>query len=127
MKHEELIKKAEEVSKNAYSEYSKFSVGACVLAKSGKTYLGCNMENASYGLTICAERNAIANAVANGEREILAVAIFSPNMENCFPCGACRQVIFEFQGENPIEIITKKDGKIKIKRINELLPEGFNL
>ncbi len=127
MKHEELIKKAEEVSKNAYSEYSKFSVGACVLAKSGKTYVGCNMENASYGLTICAERNAIANAVANGEREILAVAIFSPNMENCFPCGACRQVIFEFQGENPIEIITKKDGKIKIKRINELLPEGFNL
>ena len=128
-----LLKKAEEASKNAYAPYSDFQVGACVLAKSGKTYIGCNMENASYGLTVCAERNALSNAIVNGEKEILAIAIFSPKMKNCLPCGACRQVIFEFQKEKELEVITQvsnddvNSGSYEIHKISGLLPEGFKL
>ena len=127
MDYELLLKKAKEVSENAYAKYSKFPVGACVLASSGKTYVGCNIENASYGLAICAERNAIANAVANGEKSILAMAIYSPKMENCLPCGACRQVIFEFQKDEDIQIITQVGDSYKIVKINEIFPEGFKL
>ena len=96
MNYEEMMKKAEKVSKNSYSPYSKFAVGACVLASSGKVYTGCNFENSSFGMTICAERNAIGSAIAAGEKEIKAVAIYSPNQEECMPCGACRQWIQEF-------------------------------
>lgn len=127
MDYDILMEKAKEVSKNAYAKYSKFFVGACVLAQSGKTYVGCNLENASYGLAICAERSAISNAVANGEKSISAVAIYSPNMENCLPCGACRQVIFEFQNDKEVEIITQVKDGYKVYKINELLPEGFKL
>ena len=126
MNYEKLLEKAKEVSKNAYSRYSKFSVGACVVAESGKEYLGCNFENASYGLTICAERNAIGSAVAAGEKAIKAVALYSPNSQDCLPCGACRQVIWEFCKDD-VEIITQVDGKPKIRSIKELLPLGFNL
>lgn len=122
-----LLKKAQDVSKNAYAKYSNFAVGACVLAESGNIYVGCNMENSSYGLTICAERSAIANAVANGEKSVLAVAIYSPNMDNCTPCGACRQVIFEFQGSSETEIITKLEDGYKVYKISELLPESFKI
>lgn len=122
-----LLKKAQEVSQNAYAPYSKFFVGACVLGGSGKTYEGCNFENSSYGLAICAERNAIGSAIAKGEKEILAVAIYSPNMENCLPCGACRQVIFEFQKGKNVDIITQVKEGYKIHTINELLPDGFSL
>ena len=127
MDYDILLKKAQEASKNAYAKYSNFFVGACVLAESGKTYVGCNVENASYGLAICAERNAIANAIANGEKSILAVAIYSPNIDNCTPCGACRQMIFEFQKDEEIKVITKTQDGCKIYSINELLPFGFEL
>lgn len=130
MDYNDLLKKAKDASKNAYAPYSKFSVGSCVLTKSGNTYIGCNMENASYGMTICAERNAIANAVTNGDNDIEAIAIYSPNMKNCLPCGACRQVIFEFQKDAEIEIITQSEDNTKgynIHKINELLPGGFKL
>jgi cytidine deaminase len=130
MDYNVLLKKAQEVSKNAYAPYSKFFVGACVLTKCGKTYVGCNVENASYGLTICAERNAIANAIVNGDTDIYAIAIYSPNMKDCLPCGACRQVIFEFQKDKEIEIITENESKsegYKVHKINELLPAGFKL
>ncbi len=125
MDYNNLLEKAKEASKNAYAPYSKFLVGACALAKNGKTYVGCNIENASYGLTICAERNAIANAIAHGEKSLLAVAIYSPNTNNCTPCGACRQTIFEFQGNEEIEIILQNNDGYKVYKINELLPEGF--
>ena len=126
--YKEMLEKAKEVSKNAYARYSKFNVGACVLASSGKYYVGCNMENASYGMALCAERNAISTAVANGEREIDVVAIYSPNMDNCTPCGACRQVIWEFSNRNnPCKVITEINGEPKEYRIDELLPEGFDL
>lgn len=127
MDYDLLLKKAKEVSQNAYTKYSDFKVGACVLAKSGETYVGCNFENASYGLTICAERNAIGSAIANGEKLISAIAIYSPNMENCLPCGACRQVIFEFQGDQEVDVITQAGNGYKVCKINELLPDGFKL
>lgn len=126
--YKDLLAKAIKVSEKAYAPYSDFRVGACVLASSGKTYCGCNFENASYGLSICAERNAIGQAIANGEKEIKAVAIYSPKMKNCLPCGACRQVIFEF-AKNDVDIITQDDNEdgYKVYKINNLLPEGFRL
>lgn len=128
MDYTELMEKAKEASKNSYSPYSNFPVGACVLGKSGRTYVGTNFENASYGLTICSERNAIGNAIVNGEREILAIAIYGQKMKNCTPCGACRQVIYEFKGEQGIDVILEnEDGSLNIIKIDDLLPVGFNL
>jgi len=127
MDYEKLIEKAREVSKNAYIPYSKFAVGAAVLSENDKIYTGCNFENASFGLTICAERNAIGSMLADGERKIKAIAVYSPNMENCTPCGACRQVIHEFQIDEGTDVITQIGNGLKIYKINELLPEGFVL
>lgn len=120
-----LMEKAIEVSNNAYVKYSKFPVGACLLTKNNKIYSGCNFENASFGLTICAERNAVGSAIADGETKIKAIAIYSPNMENCTPCGACRQVLHEFQTNEGMDIITKIGDELKVYKLNELLPEGF--
>jgi len=126
--YDEMMKKAKEASKNAYAKYSNFCVGACVLTSSGKYFVGCNMENSSYGLSLCAERNAISTAIANGEKELIAVAIFSPQMENCTPCGACRQVIWEFSNKkNPCVVLTEINGEIHKYTIDELLPLGFDL
>ena len=124
-----LLEKAKEVSKNSYSPYSRFAVGACVLFESGKTYFGCNIENASYGLSLCAERNAISTAIANGETSgISAIAIYSPNTDLCSPCGACRQWIYELKGQNGAKIIlADKDFQPVVYTIDELLPHGFTL
>ncbi|RAI14409.1 MAG: cytidine deaminase [Candidatus Melainabacteria bacterium] len=128
MDYREMMNKAKEVSKNAYARYSNFPVGACVLAESGKTYVGCNMENASFGLTACAERNAIGAAIANGEKVIKAVAIYSPKTDNCTPCGACRQIIWEFSPKDEYcVVLTEVNGEIVKKTIRELLPDGFVL
>ena len=125
---EELMEKAIEVSKNSYSPYSKFAVGACILAESGNTYTGCNFENGSFGMTICAERNAIGTAIANGERKIKAVAIYSPNQDNCAPCGACRQVLHEFcDNDENLDIIVQIGNELKIYNLAYLLPESFTL
>lgn len=121
------MEKAIEVSKNAYVPYSKFPVGACVLTDNDKMYAGCNFENASFGLTICAERNAIGSAIADGEKKIKAIAIYSPKMDNCFPCGACRQVLHEFKADDDFEIVLKQGGKLTFYKLEYLLPEGFNL
>lgn len=127
MNYEEMMKIAEEASKRAYTPYSKFAVGACVLCESGNTYIGCNFENSSYGLTICAERNAVGTAVANGERKINAIAVFSPDMQNCTPCGACRQVLKEFEADGGMDVITKIGDEIRVYKLDELLPECFKL
>jgi len=127
MDYQLLMDKAKFASKNSYSPYSKFAVGACVYGKSGNFYYGCNFENASYGLTICAERNAIGNAIANGEKEITAIAIYSPNRDNCYPCGACRAVISEFCADEGIDVITEQNGELNIRNFNEFLPERFKL
>lgn len=128
MKYEELMAKAIKVSRNSYSPYSKFAVGACVLTTTGNVYTGCNFENSSFGMTICAERNAIGSAIAAGDKKIKAVAIYSPNQDNCAPCGACRQVMHEFcDKDEDVDIILKNGDELKIYTLSELLPESFNL
>ena len=124
--YEDLVEKAKDASKNAYAPYSNFKVGACVLTENDNIYIGCNFENASYGLSICAERNAIGSAVANGETKIKAIAIYSPNMYNCTPCGACRQVIDEFK-TNKTDVITVAGDKLIVHTIDEILPGSFTL
>lgn len=128
MTYEELMQKAIEVSKNSYSPYSKFPVGACIITDKGNTYTGCNFENASFGMTICAERNAIGSAIAAGERKIKAIAIYSPKQDNCTPCGACRQVLHEFcDSDDELDIIVKVGEELKIYTLAHLLPESFSL
>ncbi len=119
-----LISLASEAAKKAYAPYSKFRVGACVLYGDGSVYTGCNVENTSYGLAVCAERNAISTAVADGKHSgIEAIAIFSPDSELCFPCGACRQWVAEFS-ENAKIIVQDKTGQIMEFSIKELLPNA---
>ena len=125
---QELMNNAKEAAKNSYSPFSRFAVGAAVITPSGKIYRGCNVENSSFGLTNCAERTAIFKAVSEGEKEILAVAIYSPNSDSCYPCGACRQVLYEFQGdEQEIEVITETLGTLEIKKLSYFLPNGFRI
>jgi len=125
MDDKELLLLAEEIKKNSYSPYSKFRVGAAVLMKSGKTYQGVNIENASFGATVCAERTAIFKAVSEGERKIEAVAITSDSDELTFPCGICRQVIAEFGDENTRIICANNRGEFKVFKLAELLPNAF--
>ncbi len=126
--YELLLNRAREASKTSYSPFSRFAVGAAVLMKSGNIYQGCNVENSSFGMTICAERCAIFKAVSEGEKELVAVAIYSPNAEHCYPCGACRQVIYEFQeDDNDVIIITENEGQPEVRRMSEFLPYGFRI
>lgn len=119
-----LWQAALEVRKNAYTPYSKFKVGAALFASSGKIYTGCNVENASYGLACCAERNTIFAAVAAGERSFEALCVVAEGAEPVAPCGACRQVIAEFG--IPKIIMADLNGNIKIMTADELLPYSFN-
>ncbi|MCT4563480.1 MAG: cytidine deaminase [Maledivibacter sp.] len=118
-----LIKKAFEAKKKAYTPYSGFNVGAALLTNSGKIYTGCNIECASYTPTICAERTAIAKAVSEGEREIIAIAI-TGDSEWTYPCGVCRQVIREF-GKDATIIIAKSEDEYREYTLKELLPHSF--
>ena len=120
----ELIKQAQSAYRQAYVPYSHYPVGSAVLFSSGKIYSGCNVENASYGLTVCAERNAIFQAVAQGERELKGIAIAVPTDVFPSPCGACRQVIREFAVDCPV-ILINGQGKTKVTRLRTLLPESF--
>ncbi len=122
-----LMNTAKEASKMSYSPFSRFAVGAAVLAKSGKVYSGCNVENSSFGMTICAERCAIFKAISEGEKELLAVAIYSPNADDCNPCGACRQVMYEFQGDDEIDVVTESMGELVIRKLGIYLPFGFKI
>ena len=115
---------AEAAAGNAYCPYSRFAVGASVFTASGEIFSGCNVENASYGLTVCAERNAIFQAISEGHREIIAVAIVTPGDTPAPPCGACRQVIHEF-GANAEVLSFGKDGTLLRQPIAELLPHAF--
>ena len=125
---QELMNNAKEASKNSYSPFSRFAVGAAVITPSGKIYRGCNVENSSFGLTNCAERTAIFKAVSEGEREILAVAIYSPNSDSCYPCGACRQVLYEFQSDDyEIDVVTENLGVLEIQKLSYFLPCGFRI
>lgn len=126
--YENLMNKAKEISKNSYSPFSRFAVGAAVLTPDGNIYQGCNVENSSFGLTICAERCAIFKAVSEGQRIITAIAIYSPNSDSCYPCGACRQVMYEFQSDDEeIEVITENMGQLEINKLSYFLPCGFKI
>lgn len=122
----ELINAAIEASKKAYAPYSNFHVGAALLTKSGKIFQGCNVENASFGATNCAERTAIFSAVVNGETKFEKLVIYVDRKEFTPPCGICRQVISEFSHD--IEIILANNcGEVKRTNIRELLPLSFEL
>lgn len=120
-----LLEKAYEGRKNAYAPYSKFKVGAAVLMENGKIYTGCNIENASYGATNCAERTAIFKAISEGNRKICAIAIVGTDDEYTYPCGICRQVIAEFADENTEIILGKKSLEYIVKTLAEILPGAF--
>lgn len=121
---QKLIQAAIEMRKQSYSPYSNFAVGAAVLSNDGYIYGGCNIENASYGLTNCAERTAIFNAVSDGKRNISAIAIVADTDKPCSPCGACRQVIGEFK--IPCIIMANLKGEYKKVTLEELLPFSFS-
>ena len=119
-----LERAARQAAKNSYSPYSKFPVGAALLAGSGKIYTGTNVENASYGLCNCAERTALFTAVAAGERHIEAVAVYTPTTTATPPCGACRQVINEFGPSALIICVCKGDDRLEFP-LSQLLPAAF--
>ncbi|SHE42754.1 cytidine deaminase [Marinitoga hydrogenitolerans DSM 16785] len=123
-KIELLYGKAKEAMKNSYSPYSKFKVGAALLTKSGKIYTGTNIENASYGLSMCAERIAIFKAVSEGETEFETLVVIGDTETPISPCGACRQVIAEF-GVNEV-VLTNLKKDLKKMSVKELLPYGFS-
>ena len=125
MNDKELYRMAADVKNNAYAPYSGFRVGAALLAQSGKVYTGVNVENASFGATLCAERGAVAKAVSEGEQEFRALAVASSAGE-AMPCGICRQVLMEFEPE--LRVITGKDEEhLESYSLQELLPGAFSL
>jgi cytidine deaminase len=126
--HEHLVLQAMKARELAFAPFSKFQVGAAVQTTNGSIYRGANVENSSYGLTICAERAAIFNAVSNGHRpgDIVSIAVVANMPGQCSPCGACRQVIFEF-GEDITVIMSNLKKKIAVSSIRKLLPFGFRL
>jgi len=119
-----LEKSARAAARGAYAPYSKFRVGAAVLGGSGRTYSGCNVENASYGLCNCAERTAIFSAAAAGERKVRAVVVYTPTVTPTMPCGACRQVINEFGPTAIVVSICDRAARIETT-LDRLLPEAF--
>jgi len=122
MRHAELIASATAARERAYAPYSKFKVGAALLARSGQVYTGCNVENAAYGPSMCAERTAVFKAVSEGEREFEAIAVVTEN--GVSPCGTCRQVMMEFAPDMTV-IIADTRGKVRLATVRELLPDGF--
>jgi cytidine deaminase len=121
-----LIASARAVQKNAHAPYSKFKVGAALLTKSGKVFTGVNVENASYGLTNCAERVAVGKAVSEGHRKFQAIAVVAPSSD-LSPCGACRQVMAEFGDCVVICADSRKTRRVRIHLLSELLPHAFRL
>lgn len=125
MMDKELLEAALSARERAYAPYSKFLVGAAVRSASGKIYTGCNVENASYGLTVCAERNALFAAVGAGERKFTALCVVGATPAPISPCGACRQVMAEFKV--PRIILANLKGEVKEYTLEELLPYSFDL
>ena len=128
MNHQELYELAVSARQRAYAPYSHFTVGAALLTKAGKVYLGCNVENAAYGAVNCAERTAFFTAVCEGERDFAAIAIAGGREgqtgDVCAPCGICRQVMAEFCGKD-FEIVLGSPEGIKVYSLDEILPLSF--
>lgn len=119
-----LIEKARQALRNAYAPYSCFKVGAAVVTDDGRFYTGCNVENASYGLTVCAERVAIFSAVADGKRRIEAIAVVAEGEQEIYPCGACLQVMSEFGIQR---VLLGKGEEFNAHNLSDLLPRAFRL
>lgn len=130
MSREDLIKKALAVMANAYAPYSGYKVGAALLSSNGNVYLGCNVENAAFGPTNCAERSAFFSAVSAGEREFRSIAVVGGKdgkvKDYFYPCGVCRQVMAEFCNEDFEVIVAKDDDNYRVHTLGELLPSGFS-
>ena len=126
LKFRKLIAAAKAAQRNAHAPYSKFRVGAALLTKSGKVYTGVNVENASYGLTNCAERVAVGKAVSEGHRKFQAIAVVAPSAA-LSPCGACRQVLSEFGECVVICADSRSTRRLRIHLLSELLPHSFKL
>jgi cytidine deaminase len=124
MKHEELLKMAEDAKKGAYVPYSRFRVGAALLGKSGRVYTGANVENASYPVTCCAERVALFKAVIEGEREFDAIAVTSDSNDLTWPCGVCRQALAEFGLQMDV-IGSNNELENETVKLDALLPRAF--
>ena len=126
-----LVQEAKEVRKLSYSPYSKYAVGAAIATKNGSIFIGTNVENASFGATICAERAAIMTMIAAGEREPIACAVVTQDREPASPCGICRQVLAEFNDDIPIAMVglgKRGDGEVgRVVTLSELLPYQFKL
>lgn len=118
-----LIAQALEARRRSYSPYSHYAVGAALLGASGRVYLGCNVENAAYGSSICAERTAVVKAVSEGEREFVAIAIATAN--GGMPCGSCRQVLNEFAPELDVIVVDEKGREVQHSPLTQILPFGF--
>lgn len=119
-----MIQMAQVVRELAYAPYSNFKVGAALLGKSGKIYQGCNIENMSYGLTVCAERVAVVKAISEGERDFEKIAIVADTDKPCPPCGMCRQFLYEFSPDMEI-IMANLEGEVLKVALKELLPNAF--
>lgn len=124
-KYSRLIKLSISAKKKSYSPYSKFKVGAALLTGKNKVYTGANIENASFSLCICAERVVFSKAISEGETNFKAIAISTGNSEPVFPCGACRQFMYEFCDDLDIIIVNSEKSFVTAK-LSELLPKGFN-
>ena len=123
--HDALIAAARNARENAHAPYSNFRVGAAVRAKSGQIFTGCNVENSTYGLTLCAERVAIFKAMSEGERGFNAVAVVTDTDSLTPPCGACRQILWEFCGDAEVVLANLK-GEIEVHRMSALFPKPFD-
>ncbi len=125
MEIKKMYEIAHEYQQRSYSPYSKYKVGCCVKDSNGKFYGGCNIENASYSPTICAERTAISKMVSEGN-QLIDTILITGDSEFTYPCGVCRQVISEFSDENTKIIIAKNENEYREYKIKDLLPHGFN-
>jgi cytidine deaminase len=122
-----LVDAATSARERAYAPYSGFQVGAALLGESGRVYAGCNVENVSYGLSSCAERNAVFRAVGDGERRFTAIAVVTAAAAPTPPCGACRQVLSEFAAGGDMDVVmVTTGGTRKTRRLSALLPESFS-
>lgn len=126
MNYNELAKKAVDAKEKSFANFSNFHVGAALLTENDELYLGANIENSSYSLTICAERTAVFKAVLDGHRKFKAVAIASDFEDYCPPCGACRQVLMDLCGKDLDVVMVNKKDEILVHKLAELLPLGFN-
>ena len=119
-----LVDMAFAMLERSYVPYSHFPVGAALLCEDGTVYTGCNVENAAYGSTICAERTALVKAVSEGRKRFAAIAIAGRSEDYCWPCGACRQMLYEFAPELTV-LVARADGQFVKLPLGELLPHGF--